>query len=269
MLPSQIYNIIINHSKLKEILFPLLKTVHTKEYLDIILIEKKEFNGFPYILVHEKYNKNMPCQYIARYMSTVMDLSLLCSEAKEYFFPFICLPEKHPFLAEKYMVENVEVIIAHEVCHIKTILAYVDKNPNYYSDLINFGFQQIENQEDIEKSLYFEINKRLVIEPPALQLEYELGNNVIPVPVLFFVKKLKCESLNDFIKINLYGELNDLFEAYKNKFSEIQDEVEVIFKKVLKSISHEYLGENAFSDITTIHNFVFRKLGVPGFEGDK
>lgn len=265
MLPSEIYNVIINHSKVKEILFPLLKKVHSKEYLDIVLIEKQEFNGFPYILVHEKYNENMPCQYIARYMSTVMDLSSLCSEAKEYFFPFVCLPEKHPILAEKYMVENVDVIIAHEVCHIKTILSYVDKNPGYYSDLINYSFEQIKDQENLEKSLYFEINKRLVIEPPALKVEYELGNNSIPVPVLFVVKKIECESLDEFIKINLYGELNDLFEAYKKKFPEIQDEVEAIFKKVLKSISNEYLGENAFSEITTIHKFVFKKLGVPGF----
>ena len=265
MLPSEIYNIIINHNKVTEILFPLLKKVQKKEILNIIHIEKQEFNGFPYILVREKYNENRPCQYIARYMSMVLDLSSLCTEANEYYFPFICLPENHPVIAKKYMIENIEVIIAHEVCHIKTILSYVDKNPNYYSDLENYGFNQIKSQEDLEKSLYFEINKRLVIEPPALKLEYELGNNSIPIPILFVVKKLKCESIDEFIKINLYGELNELLEAYKEKFKDIQDEVEVIFKKVIKSIPNEYLGENAFSEITTIYKYVFKKLGAPGF----
>ena len=92
-----------------------------------------------------------------------------------------------------------------------------------------------------------------------------MGQTSIPIPVLFFVKEYECETVHDFIKINLFGYFDDLLENYKNKFKDHESEIDGIFAKVISETESEYFGKNALQDIKNINNFLYKEIGVPGF----
>lgn len=262
---SKIYNTIVNHVEFKQIVVSQLQSMELRDLLEIVEIHQKDWQGFPYLLVMEEYNEKTPVEYMARYLSISMDLSPLCSDASEYYFPFVCIPEHHPTLSDHLMSQNLEASIAHEVCHIRDILKYVDENPNYYDDLTRYSLTYIEDPMDIEKSIRFEIEKRLYLEPSALRVEYEMGVTSIPIPVLFFVKHYHCDSVQEFIKCNLYGELKELPSIYKKKFPDKKEEIDSLFKKVITTTENEYTGENGYLEIQDIYRKVYSKLGVPGY----
>ena len=87
----KIYDLLMNIEHIEEKIFKLMQEQGIKDKFKIKSIIKKDNNGFLYLLATNEYIQDLNVDYAASYLSCLMDLSTLCLEAKEFYFPFICM----------------------------------------------------------------------------------------------------------------------------------------------------------------------------------
>ena len=79
------------------------------------------------------------------------------------------------------------------------------------------------------------------------------------------MKKVRFDTLHEFIRTQLCVSINNMIEIYKGKFKERKSEVESIFERVINQTQSVYFDAKIFEDAKNIYNILYKKIGIPGY----
>ena len=260
MTNRQTYERILAEDRIAERLFPIMEEAGVLAQLGIISISKEELDGFPFIASVERYDHKMPIPYMARYIGCPLDLSPISPGTGPFYFPFVSIPGKHPLVADDLMGKKRKPLIAHEVRHVVDILDYTWSHPEYYEDLATLSLGIVSGAENLERSMRFEIDKILRLEPNALKAEYRAGAKTILVPLFFGSSEYECATCEEFVWIQLCDDLRQIHNAYLAKFPASKDEVKKTFERLAVEMCGKAVGPDTYARIMGITKIVFGSL---------
>jgi hypothetical protein len=252
------------HKTNKENLIRLFKETDNWERLNAINLEIIDDHELPYILVTIDHQNDLREGYFASvmiglYIEKEFIIEIDSSFNNTYFYlPIIAKPNKMPEIAKKYYSE--ENAIKHELIHINDILKWIEEDPTYIENAIQYN-QNVVTKDTLEKSITFEIEKIFKLEPRAMELDYENGEDLIIQPFIGDnYLTYKCKAKEEYVKLKIAEYLLPLKKAYIDKFPEKKDTIDFIFLENLDQYGKKIFGNNPYSELEKVNSDLASKL---------
>ena len=234
------------------------KIVSQNNFDELKIILEKEFSSIGYDLLGFEilYDKDFPYIYCsvdteelfaAMMIGLLIDIRHLIPEYKKkiYYLPVAAFCETYPDKVSQYV--NKKNSINHELLHVKDILNLIEEDPEYPEKISKFGKQGTIKIKDLPTSIDLEIFKIFYIEPQAIKLDYDAGENYILLPLKNGeIYRHICDDVQQVMMVKMASELSRVEKIYLNKFSNTPTAEETISTEFKKAISK--YGGNIFDD---------------------
>lgn len=230
-------------------LIALLKENNCWERFEIAQLQVIETNPYPYILIE----LDILGEFAAQFLGIFLDIREYFTwyEQENFYLAVIACPADYLPNIKKYVNKNVS--IAHELLHIRDIIDIIENEPGYLEKVFRYGFENIHDPLDLEKSIEFETGKTFKIEPQALENDFQNGENLIFTPFIFgMIMKYKCETKDEYIQLSMSNYIMDLQEMYIEKFKEAQDKIKEYFTNSVNRHGREIFGDKAYEQIVEL-----------------
>jgi len=226
-------------------------------------LRKSELGGFPFLIAVRSSARNIPILYAGYCLMTELNLDSLIEGTGRRATFMIVVPEKHPLTGKLFSLEDSMHVIVHELTHLKDQLAFVSAYPDYVEKVAKYSAFRDLACENLQESVRFEIGKILRLEPPAYQAEWEIGVRSIQIPFLWMVKDLNFESAEEFVRVQILGNIHDLRKKYLGMFPDHQALIDASFRSSLGLTAGGLPGGICFEEVMDVYKSVYRKMGVP------
>ncbi|KPA14036.1 SEC-C motif domain protein [Candidatus Magnetomorum sp. HK-1] len=252
------------HKTNKEDLIRLFKETDNWERLNAINLKIIGDQELPYVLVTIDHQNDLRNGYFASvmiglYIEKEFIIEIDSRFNNTYFYlPIIAKPNKIPEIAKQYYSE--ENAIKHELIHINDILKWIEEDPTYIENSIQYN-QNAVTKDTVEKSIAFEIEKIFKLEPGAMELDYDNGENLIIQP--FIGNKYltyQCKTKKEYVKMKISEYLHPLKMAYIDKFPEKKDTIYSSYLKSLDQYGKKIFGNEPYKELERVITDLASKL---------
>ncbi len=173
--------------------------------------------NFPYLL----FSVEIEEVYAAQYLGLFLDIKPIHPqyEREWYYLPIVAFCETYD---ERIMrLINKSNSIAHELLHLKDLLAWIEEEPSFPDRVRQFSLNNVKDADRLHESIDLEIQKIFRLEPKALQNDFERGEKSIlsPSPFGKHTIKYECQSSEEYVQAQLSDYIETFQNAYVEKFN--------------------------------------------------
>ncbi|MCB1160356.1 MAG: hypothetical protein KDK45_22830, partial [Leptospiraceae bacterium] len=213
-------------------------------------------NEMPYIL----FTSDFDYYHAAQYFGLIIDIRNIIKdyEQENFYLPVISFSDSHPEVIQNLI--NQEISIQHELIHIKDFFNILDKNPDYTGDLMRYGlFFEVKN-EDLEKSIDFEVRKLFLIEPNGLTHDYNNNERLIYDQFMGRLMKYSCSTLEEYLQMKMLTYIDEIKSLFKNKFKNENERIETEFEKSINKYGTGIFNDNPYQNYKSLKEGYSSKL---------
>ncbi len=233
-----------NLDKIKDIL-------NEHEYYDAeanAKIHVKENDGLPYILLPVESD-----EYTGKNGYGVADGIFLDISSRfpiwtgKFYLPVMILRQTTNKNLEQFI--DLEKIEEHEIHHIKAIISYIDRNPDYIRDALKYAVGAC-SVEELEESVEFEVEKLFRLEKSALENDFDNGDNSFFYKSEGAVIKIAASSKGQFVRIHISHDAANLVERYLGRFPGEKKRLHAAMEKSINKWGRSVFGNNAITQLS-------------------
>ncbi len=257
-----IYRKLVEKSN-EEKVIAILKETGNWETLKALHLEIIENKTLSYIFITADYQHDVGGCYAAAMIGVYLEKRFITEIDEEYnhdyfYLPVIIKPDKLPEIAKKYYSE--EIAVKHELIHVADMLQWINDDPEYIEKAIEYCYESA-TEENIEKSIDFEVKKIFRLEPQAMGNDFDSGEDMIIEPFLFGVyMKYTCKSRAEYIKIKVADYIINLQTMYEKNFSDKKKSVEQFFQKSVMKYGKKIFGNAPYNKLKKVKRDKVEKL---------
>jgi len=247
----------------EEKVIDILKETGNWETLNALHLEIIENKTLSYIFITADYKHDVGGCIAAAMIGVYVEKQFITEIDETYFhdyfyLPVIMKPAKLPEIAKQYYSE--ENAVKHELIHIADILQWIEDDPEYIEKAIEYCYESA-TEENIEKSIDFEVKKIFRLEPQAMKSDFDSGENMIIEPFLFGIyMKYTCKSRTEYIKIKIADYIINLKDMYEKNFSDKKEAVEHFFEKSVVRYGKKIFGNTPYGNLKKVKKDKVEKL---------
>lgn len=245
---------------LKEENFESLRNIFANEgileFMRVKTVELKTEFEIPYILFTSDFDN----YHAAQYLGFVIDIRQIITNYTDenFYLPVVSFCDSHPEFVQKLI--NKKISIQHEVIHIRDFFEILENDPNYTRDLLNYGLYFPVKNQDIEKSVNFEVKKLFLIEPNGLTHDHASYERYVYEQFMGRLMKYKCDDLHEYLQMKMKNYLDEYISLFKNKFRNESERIDKEFEKSINQYGKSIFGDNPFQQYQTIKKEYAGKL---------
>jgi hypothetical protein len=143
--------------------------------------------------------------------------------------------------------------IAHELLHLRDMLALIEQDPSYSERALKLGINSIEEPAQIEASIDFELFKIFAMEPQAYRLEYEMGETWIDASHAGQQVRYHCANAAELVAMRMADYVATLERRYAEKFPGHEAAIEQATRRSANHHGREVFGASAYERIRQVN----------------
>lgn len=260
---KEIYHYLLKPDHFEQ-LQALMKEQNIYETLNVkeALLKDEEF---PYVLFSIETDQ----VFAAQMVGLLLEIDSLVPEyTEEYYLPVIAMARNYD--SEINHLINQENSVAHELIHIRDILSLIEDDPSYIQRLNRYGINVVEDVEDLQESIDFEVFKIFHLEPQAFESDFSKGERTIRTLFLGKILAYECETEQEYVEMQMRNYVGNLSGFYKEKFPDEDEAIEKHIKASVIKYGKDIFGEEPLQRLEELHRMysvkMLRAFGIKSVE---
>jgi hypothetical protein len=143
--------------------------------------------------------------------------------------------------------------MAHELLHLRDLLALIEKDPSYPARALKLGINSISEPHQIAKSIDFELFKIFAMEPQAYRLEFEMGETWIDMPCAGKLLRYECVTAEELVTMRLADYVETLQRRYVVKFPGHEATIQRAVRRWANHHGRDLFGDRAYERIQQVN----------------